>query len=45
MNDFAISFEWNPKDNTEKEILQLPQKIAQKKNNRTRYSFSAKWSN
>ena len=32
LNDFAISFEWNPKDNTEKEILQLPQKIAQNKN-------------
>ena len=32
MNDFTISFEWNPKDSTEKEILQLPQKIAQKKN-------------
>ncbi len=31
MNDFSLSFEWNPKDNTEKEILQLPQKIAQKK--------------
>ena len=32
MNDFSLSFEWSPKDNTEKEILQLPQKIAQKKN-------------
>lgn len=32
MNDFTISFEWSPKDNTEKEILQLPQKIADKKN-------------
>ena len=32
MNDFVISFEWTPKDNTEKEILQLPQKISQKKN-------------
>ena len=31
MNDFAISFEWSPKDDTEKEILRLPQKIAQKK--------------
>ena len=29
MNDFSLSFEWSPKDNTEKEILQLPQKIAQ----------------
>lgn len=32
LNDFAISFEWNLKDNTEKDILQLPQKIAQNKN-------------
>ena len=32
MNDFSLSFEWSPKDNTEKEILQLPQKIAQRKN-------------
>ena len=32
MNDFSLSFEWSPEDNTEKEILQLPQKIAQKKN-------------
>lgn len=32
MNDFSLSFEWSPKDHTEKEILQLPQKIAQKKN-------------
>ena len=31
MNDFSISFEWSPKDDTEKEILQLPQKIALKK--------------
>lgn len=31
MNDFAISFEWNPKDGTDIEILQLPEKIAEKK--------------
>ena len=32
MNDFSISFEWDPKDDTEIDILQLPEKIAQKKN-------------
>lgn len=32
MNDFALSFEWNPKDDTEIDILQLPEKIARKKN-------------
>lgn len=32
MNDFSLSFEWNPKDDTETDILQLPEKIAQKKN-------------
>lgn len=32
INDFSISFEWNPKDDTEINILQLPEKIAQKKN-------------
>ena len=32
MNDFSLSFEWNPKDETETDILQLPEKIAQKKN-------------
>ena len=32
MNDFSMSFEWNPKDDTETDILQLPEKIAQKKN-------------
>lgn len=32
MNDFSLSFEWNPKDNTETDILQLPEKLAQKKN-------------
>ena len=32
MNDFSLSFEWNPKDDTEVGILQLPEKIAQKKN-------------
>lgn len=26
MNDFSMSFEWNPKENPEKEILQLPEK-------------------
>ena len=32
MNDFSLSFEWSPKDETETDILQLPEKIAQKKN-------------
>ncbi len=32
MNDFSLSFEWNPKDESEAEILQLPEKIAKKKN-------------
>lgn len=32
MNDFSLTFEWNPKDDTEADILQLPEKIAQKKN-------------
>ncbi|MDY6206534.1 MAG: ATP-binding protein [Prevotella sp.] len=32
MNDFSLSFEWNPKDESETEILQLPEKIAKKKN-------------
>ena len=32
MNDFSLSFEWSPKDDTEMDILQLPEKIAQKKN-------------
>ena len=32
MNDFSMSFELNPKENPEKEILQLPEKIAEKKN-------------
>ncbi len=31
LNDFSISFEWNPKDGTDIEILQLPEKIAGKK--------------
>jgi hypothetical protein len=31
MNDFEVSFEWNPKDNSEREILDLPQRIAKKK--------------
>ena len=31
MNDFSISFEWNPKEGTEEEILQLPEKIAREK--------------
>ncbi|MBP5478234.1 MAG: ATP-binding protein [Bacteroidaceae bacterium] len=31
MNDFTLSFEWSPKDDTELDILQLPEKIAQKK--------------
>lgn len=32
MNDFSLSFEWSPKDDTESDILQLPEKIAQTKN-------------
>ena len=32
MNDFSLSFEWNPKDDTDTDILQLPEKIAKKKN-------------
>jgi len=32
MNDFSLSFEWNPKDDSETSILQLPEKIAEKKN-------------
>ncbi len=32
LNDFSISFEWNPKDGTDIDILQLPEKIAKKKN-------------
>lgn len=32
INDFSLSFEWNPKDDTEFDILQLPEKIARKKN-------------
>jgi len=32
LNDFSLSFEWNPKDDSEIDILQLPEKIAQKKN-------------
>ncbi|MES4922476.1 ATP-binding protein [Hoylesella timonensis] len=31
LNDFAISFEWNPKEGTETDILRLPEKIAEKK--------------
>lgn len=31
LNDFSISFEWNSKDGTDIEILQLPEKIAEKK--------------
>lgn len=31
MNDFSLSFEWNKKDDTEAEILQLPEKIALRK--------------
>lgn len=31
MNDFSISFEWNPDDGTDLEILRLPEKIAEKK--------------
>lgn len=32
MNDFSLSFAWNPKDGTDTEILQLPERIARKKN-------------
>ena len=39
MNDFTISFEWNPKDGTDIEILQLPEKIAEKKNIRVVVCF------
>ena len=31
LNDFSLSFEWNECDDTEDEILSLPQKIAEKK--------------
>ena len=31
LNDFSLSFEWTPEDNTALDILQLPQKIATKK--------------
>lgn len=31
LNDFSLSFEWNERDDTEEEILSLPQKIAEKK--------------
>lgn len=32
MSDFSMSFDWNPKDDSDLDILQLPEKIAQKKN-------------
>ena len=32
MNDFSLSFEWNPKNDSGTSILQLPEKIAEKKN-------------
>lgn len=32
MNDFSLSFEWEPKNDSETDILQLPEKIAKKKN-------------
>lgn len=31
-SDFSLSFEWNPKDGAADEILQLPERIAEKKN-------------
>lgn len=31
LNDFSLSFEWNERDDTEEEILSLPQRIAEKK--------------
>lgn len=34
LNDFSLSFEWSEHDNTEEEILSLPQKIANKKGKR-----------
>ena len=32
MSDFSLSFDWNPKDDSDLEILQLPEKIAKEKN-------------
>lgn len=32
MNDFSLSFEWNPKNDSGTSILQLPERIAEKKN-------------
>ena len=34
MNDFSLSFEWNPKSDTASDILALPEKIAGKKKTR-----------
>lgn len=31
LNDFSLSFDWNPRDDSAMEILQLPEKIALKK--------------
>lgn len=31
MNDFSLSFEWNPKDGAAVDVLQLPEQIARKK--------------
>lgn len=31
-SDFSLSFEWNPKEGSADEILQLPERIAEKKN-------------
>ena len=39
MNDCTILFEWNPTDGTDIEILQLPEKIAEKKNIRVVVCF------
>ena len=32
MSDFSMSLDWNPKDDSDLDILQLPEKIAEKKN-------------
>ena len=32
LNDFTLSFEWNPKEDTADSILSLPEKIAERKN-------------
>lgn len=39
LNDFSVSFEWNPKDDTDIEILQLPEKIAGGKASASSYAL------